>query len=63
MRFPRPGRHVAVKYGRPMLFEQFRAEAKVCSKQRLKGIYQETANEIMAAIAGLEPCTDREQFP
>ena len=55
---PRP-RPVAVKYGRLMKFEQLRAEAKNCSKARLKEIYQEIANEIMAAIAELEPCEDK----
>src|SRR5438046_2291348 len=58
MRFPRP-RPVAAKFGQPMLFDQFRAEAKNCSKARLKEIYQEVANEIMAAIAKLEPHEDR----
>jgi 1-acyl-sn-glycerol-3-phosphate acyltransferase len=49
---------VAVKYGQPMRFEKLRAEAKTCSKARLKEIYQEVANEIMAAIAKLEPKED-----
>ena len=62
LRFPRPHR-VAVKYGQPMSFEQLRAEAKVCSKPRLKGIYQQVANELMAAIARLEPYEDKAQFP
>ena len=57
VKFPRP-KPVAVKYGRPMKFEQLRAEAKTCSKARLKEIYQQIANEIMAAIAKLEPCDD-----
>jgi 1-acyl-sn-glycerol-3-phosphate acyltransferase len=56
-KFPRPIR-VAVKYGEPMRFEKLRAEAKVCSKPRLKEIYQEVADEIMAAIAKLEPKAD-----
>jgi 1-acyl-sn-glycerol-3-phosphate acyltransferase len=56
-KFPRPHR-VAVKYGRPVRFEKLRAEAKVCSKVRLKEIYQEVADEIMAAIAKLEPRED-----
>jgi 1-acyl-sn-glycerol-3-phosphate acyltransferase len=56
-KFPRPHR-VAVKYGEPMRFEKLRAEAKVCPKPRLKEIYQEAANEIMAAIAKLEPRED-----
>ena len=58
MRFPRP-RPVAAKFGQPMLFEQLRAEAKDCSKARLKEIYQEVADQIMAAIAKLEPREDR----
>ncbi len=53
MKFPRPKR-VTVKYGAPMRFEKLRAEAKDCSKDRLKEIYQEIADEIMAAIAALK---------
>jgi 1-acyl-sn-glycerol-3-phosphate acyltransferase len=53
-KFPRP-HHIAVKFGEPMRFEKLRAEAKNCSKARLKEIYQEIADEIMAAIAKLEP--------
>ena len=56
-KFPRPKR-VAVKYGEPMRFEKLRAEAKICDKARLKEIYQEIADEIMAAIAKLEPKGD-----
>jgi len=56
-KIPRPYR-VMVKYGRPMNFETLRAEAKTCSKPRLKEIYQEIADEIMAAIAKLEPKAD-----
>jgi 1-acyl-sn-glycerol-3-phosphate acyltransferase len=62
MRFPRP-RRVAVKYGKPMLFEQLRAEAGICSKTRLKEIYQQVSDELMAAIARLEPFEDKERFP
>src|ERR1051325_420610 len=61
IKIPRP-HGVAVKYGRPMYFEKLRAEAKICSKPRLKEIYQEVADEIMAAIAKLEPCEDVETF-
>jgi len=60
--FPRP-HGVRVKYGQPMDFAALRAEAKTCSKDRLKQIYQETADELMAAIARLQPCVDRAQFP
>jgi 1-acyl-sn-glycerol-3-phosphate acyltransferase len=56
-KFPCP-KKVAVKYGEPMRFEKLRAEAKDCSKPRLKEIYQEVADEIMAAIAKLEPRAD-----
>jgi len=56
-KFPRPY-GVAVKYGRPMKFESLRAEARICSKPRLKEIYQEVADEIMAEIAKLEPKAD-----
>lgn len=56
-KIPRPKR-VAVKYGGPIRFEKLRAESKSCSKARLKEIYQEIADEIMAAIAKLEPKAD-----
>jgi 1-acyl-sn-glycerol-3-phosphate acyltransferase len=54
----RPPR-VAIKYGRPMLFEKLRAEAQDCTKIRLKEIYQEIADEIMAEIARMEPGPDK----
>ena len=41
-----------------MNFAVLRAEAANCSKPRLKEIYQEIADEIMAAIAKLEPRKD-----
>ena len=49
---PRP-RRVAVKYGNPLDFTALREEAKTCAKPRLKQIYQEIADEIMAAIGEL----------
>jgi 1-acyl-sn-glycerol-3-phosphate acyltransferase len=63
MRVPRPRRKLIVKYGRPLLFESLRAESRSCSKQRSKEIYQQIANEIMVAIAELEPCEDKTSFP
>ncbi len=54
---PRP-RRLMVKYGLPMRFEALRAEAETCSKPRLKEIYQQIADEIMAVIAALEPKQD-----
>ncbi len=62
MKIPLP-KPIAVKYGRPMMFEKLRAEAKICSKDRLKQIYQEVADQLMAEIAKLEPCEDKEKFP
>jgi len=57
IKIPRPHR-VTVKYGKSMNFEKLRAEAKICDKARLKEIYQQVADEIMAAIAKLEPRED-----
>jgi 1-acyl-sn-glycerol-3-phosphate acyltransferase len=62
LRVPRPYR-VAVKFGRPMLFQSLRTEAKVCPKERLKQIYQRVADELMAEIARLGPYEDKERFP
>ena len=62
MKIPRPHR-IAVKYGKPMMFAELRIEAKVCSKPRLKEIYQDVANQLMAEISKLEPCRDKAQFP
>jgi 1-acyl-sn-glycerol-3-phosphate acyltransferase len=52
-RFPRP-RRVAVKYGAPLTFTALRAEAQSCPRPRLKEIYQEVADQIMAAIGSLD---------
>jgi 1-acyl-sn-glycerol-3-phosphate acyltransferase len=62
MRVPLP-RHIAVKYGEPLRFEALRSEARSCSKARLKQIYQQIADDIMAAIARLEPHEDKTAFP
>ena len=62
VKFPRPHR-VQVKYGMPMQFVELRAEAKTCSKDRLKQIYQQVADELMAEIAKLQPCWDKANFP
>jgi 1-acyl-sn-glycerol-3-phosphate acyltransferase len=62
LRLPRPFR-VAVKYGPPMDFAALRAEAQLCSKARLKEIYQQVADDIMAAIAQLGPYEDLTRFP
>jgi 1-acyl-sn-glycerol-3-phosphate acyltransferase len=62
LRLPRPFR-VAVKFGLPMDFAAARAEAGAGSRVRLKALYQEVADQLMAAIAKLEPCTEVRQFP
>lgn len=62
MRLPRP-RSIAVKFGPPLDLEPWRAEARECSKARLKEIYPATADAIMAAIGRLEPCADKAVFP
>lgn len=61
-RFPLP-KPIGVKYGMPMDFKTLRQEAKTCSKPRLKQIYQQVADELMAAIARLEPYEDKTRFP
>jgi 1-acyl-sn-glycerol-3-phosphate acyltransferase len=61
-RFPRP-HPVRVKFGNALLFAELRAEAKTCAKPRLKAIYQQVADEIIAAIARLEPCGEVSGFP
>jgi len=58
VKFPKPKR-VMVKYGEPLHFRELRGEAKTCSKERLKEIYQQIADEIMAAIAKLEPSVEQ----
>ncbi|MGV3771559.1 MAG: lysophospholipid acyltransferase family protein [Verrucomicrobiales bacterium] len=54
-KIPRFRKQVQVVYGKPLHFEALRAEAKTCTKQRLKEIYQEVADTIMAEIAKLQP--------
>ena len=46
-----------------MDFAVLRDEAKSCTKERLKQIYQEAADELMAAIGKLQPCWDKSEFP
>jgi 1-acyl-sn-glycerol-3-phosphate acyltransferase len=65
------GKHVPIplpyqltaKFGVAMDFAELKAEAKTCSKARLKEIYQLVADKIMAAIAQLEPHEDKATFP
>jgi 1-acyl-sn-glycerol-3-phosphate acyltransferase len=51
-RFPRPVR-ITVSFGSPIRFEKQLAESAACDKDRLKGLYREVTDEIMAAIAAL----------
>jgi 1-acyl-sn-glycerol-3-phosphate acyltransferase len=52
MLFPRP-RPVSIRFGAPLNFDALRAEAKHCSKPRLKEIYREVATGIMTGIREL----------
>jgi 1-acyl-sn-glycerol-3-phosphate acyltransferase len=61
-RFPRP-RKVEVKYGMVLDLTDLRKEARCCSKARLKQLYQEIADSLMAAIAKLEPHHETSTFP
>jgi 1-acyl-sn-glycerol-3-phosphate acyltransferase len=51
-RVPVP-RRVEVRFGPMLRFDPQVAEAATCSKERLKQIYQEVSDQIMAAIAAL----------
>lgn len=62
LKLPRPY-PIAVKYGQPVDFSDLRAEAAVCSKVRLKQIYQEVADRLMREIGRLQLGTDVHQFP
>jgi 1-acyl-sn-glycerol-3-phosphate acyltransferase len=53
MKFPLP-RRITVTYGEPLDFKALREEARTCPKPRLKEIYQQVADDIMAAIARLD---------
>jgi 1-acyl-sn-glycerol-3-phosphate acyltransferase len=57
VRFPKPHR-VTVKFGEPLRFDPLQTEAQTSSKARLKEIYQQIANEVMAHIAALEPSAE-----
>jgi 1-acyl-sn-glycerol-3-phosphate acyltransferase len=57
LKLPRPVR-ITVKYGRPVDFSALREEARTCTKPRLKQIYQEVADQIMAEISKLQPELD-----
>jgi 1-acyl-sn-glycerol-3-phosphate acyltransferase len=54
---------VAVKFGVPLDIREVRAEARTCSKARLKEIYQKVVEDLMNAIGKLEPWEDKEVFP
>ena len=62
VKFPLP-HQIIVKYGKPLTFAELRAEAKTCSKERLKQIYQEVADDLMLEISKLEPFADMREFP
>jgi len=59
---PRPFR-VSIKFGKPLLYEVLRTEAKQCSKSRLREIYEEISTDVMLQIHRLEPHRDLTTFP
>lgn len=54
MWLPRPYR-ISVVFGDPIDFSQLRREAESGQKERVKEIYSEVSDQIMAAISALEP--------
>ncbi len=60
--FPRP-KQITVRFGEPLDFATLRTEARHCSKDRLKQIYQEIADQIMAAIGRLQAYEVKSRFP
>jgi 1-acyl-sn-glycerol-3-phosphate acyltransferase len=61
MKWPRP-RRVQIKMGHPLWLKELREESKTASKERTKQIYQEAADQIMAAIEALTPNADCQKF-
>ncbi len=61
-RWPRPHRLV-VNYGAPLDFAAGRALARTADKARLKALYQEMADSLMARIAALPPWREVRTFP
>jgi 1-acyl-sn-glycerol-3-phosphate acyltransferase len=53
-------RRVRLKYGRPIQFQDLRAEAARSSGRRLKEIYREIADVVMAEIDAMDPSADAE---
>lgn len=60
--WPRPHR-LMVKYGAPLDFAAERALARTADKARLKALYREIANTLMAHIAALPPYREVRTFP
>ena len=52
--FPKPVK-IIISYGKPLEFKELREEAKNCSHERLKAIYQEIADQIMEKIGQIRP--------
>ena len=52
----------AIKFGPPVDLQALREEALVADKLRQRFLYDEIGRRIMAGIAALEPCVDRETF-
>jgi len=61
MSLPRPS-PIKIKFGDPIDLQPLREEAKNASKERVKAIYQEATEKIMAAISQIQPHRDCQQF-
>ncbi len=57
--FPRPYK-IEIKFGEPLDFAELRSEAKKTKdKERLKELYQQAANDLLHAIATIDPGPDK----
>lgn len=52
--FPKP-KKIIIRYGAPIDFSALRLEAKTCTKERLREIYQNVTDTVMDNIAHLTP--------
>jgi len=49
---------ISVKFGHPLHFHSLRHQAETCQGTELRNVYQQAADETMAAIAAMRPVMD-----
>ncbi len=49
---------ISVKFGHPLHFHSLRHQAETCQGRELRNVYQQAADETMAAIAAMRPVMD-----